>query len=97
MSHSKEGLNLLEKIIKLPKTIIYNYYIHALGYFDEEWYENYLESQDSNMYSVKDKTIFFRKLWISCFTTIGSSINTAGRTKILVRPAIFNINDLKLL
>lgn len=61
MSKSIEGLSVLDKIVKNPGTIIYNYYIHAKGFFDKEGYTAYIKS--GNMLEpdrVKDQTIFFR-------------------------------------
>lgn len=60
MTKSEEGLKILDKILTLPEVKVYNYYIHAKGYFDEIGYKKYMESRQSNQYAVQDKSIFFR-------------------------------------
>lgn len=60
MAISEEGLKVLDTILKLPETKVYNYYIHAKGYFDKEGYNEYLERGDTDAANVEDKTIFFR-------------------------------------
>lgn len=60
MTKGKEGLKTLDKITKLPKTEIYNYYIHAKGYFDEAGYKKYITTEQAYKFNVKDKSIFFR-------------------------------------
>lgn len=60
MSKTEEGLKTLEYILSLPNIKIYNYYIHAKGYFDEEGYNTYLNTEEAYENNVKDKTIFFR-------------------------------------
>ncbi|AFK85486.1 MULTISPECIES: hypothetical protein [Thermoanaerobacterium] len=59
MVKSAEGLNVLKKIIDNPGTVVYNYYIHAKGYFDKEGYEKYIRTNDDDN-GIRDKTIFFR-------------------------------------
>lgn len=61
MVKSEEGLAVLERILKLPKVEIFNYYIHAVGYFDEVSYNGFIKSSDSLNYDIHDKTIFFRE------------------------------------
>lgn len=61
MVKSDEGLAVLDKILKLPKVEIYNYYIHAVGFFDETLYNKFIKSSDACNYNVHDKTIFFRE------------------------------------
>ena len=60
MVRGKEGLKTLNKIIKLPRTKIYNYYIHAKGYFDEAGYKKYITTEEAYEFNIKDKSIFFR-------------------------------------
>ena len=62
MSKSKEGLEVLQRILKLHDVKIYNYYIHAKGYFDEEGYKKFRESSKSceEKYKKHDETMFFR-------------------------------------
>lgn len=60
MVKSEEGMGILNNILKVPGTVIYNYYIHSKGYFDTGGYKCFLESGQADMYDVKDKTIFFR-------------------------------------
>ncbi|MCR4945047.1 MAG: hypothetical protein K5986_11565 [Clostridium sp.] len=62
MVKSKEGLEVLERILKLPNVKLYNYYIHAKGDFDEEGYKKFLESDESKeeKYEEHDETMFFR-------------------------------------
>lgn len=60
MVKSKEGLEVLHSILRLPKVKICNYYIHAVGYFDEAGYKRFLEKEDFEEFDVKDKSIFFR-------------------------------------
>jgi len=60
MSKSQEGLNLLDKIRNMPGTEIYNYYIHAKGYFDESGYNKFIQSKIASEYDLDDKTVFFR-------------------------------------
>lgn len=59
---SEEGLEILQRILKLPNVKVYNYYIHAKGHFDEEGYNNFKNSVESldEKYSKHDETIFFR-------------------------------------
>lgn len=61
MVKSKAGLALLDRILKLPKVEVYNYYIHAVGYFDEDAYNKFINSDEHKKYNVNDKTIFFRE------------------------------------
>ncbi|URZ03159.1 hypothetical protein [Clostridium felsineum] len=60
MTKSKEGFKTLKRIVKNEGTKIYNYYIHAKGYFDEEGYERHMTLEDHYDDGVHDKTIFFR-------------------------------------
>lgn len=60
MSKSKEGLDTLKMILDNPGTTIYNYYIHAEGYFDKEGYEEYINSGQDDCDTIKDKSMFFR-------------------------------------
>lgn len=60
MVKSAEGLNVLKKIIDNPGTVVYNYYIHAKGYFDKEGYEKYIRTNEDDDNGIRDKTIFFR-------------------------------------
>ncbi|WP_026486793.1 hypothetical protein [Caldanaerobius polysaccharolyticus] len=59
MVKSMEGLHVLERIVNNPGTVVYNYYLHATGYFDREGYLNYLKNAQEEV-DVKDKSIFFR-------------------------------------
>ncbi|MBD7912583.1 hypothetical protein [Clostridium cibarium] len=59
MVKDEEGLKTLNSIRNLPDVEIYNYYIHAKGYFDEKSYIKYIESEQEDT-NVQDKTIFFR-------------------------------------
>lgn len=61
MVKSEEGLSLLDKILKLPKVEVFNYYIHTIGYFDETSYNSFIKSEDSKKYSMHDETMFFRE------------------------------------
>lgn len=61
MAKSKEGLETLDKILNNPKTEIYNYYIHAKGYFDEEKYNEFMRDEKAPYCFANDKTIFFRE------------------------------------
>lgn len=61
MSKTLDGLKVLNRIIDNPGTNIYNYYIHAKGFFDEAEYEKYIGSGkllDTGY--IEDQTIFFR-------------------------------------
>lgn len=60
MVKTEEGLKNLNNIISLPKTKVYNYYIHAEGYFDEAGYNEYIKNECEWDTKIKDKTIFFR-------------------------------------
>ncbi len=60
MVKSKEGLEVLDKIINISDVKIYNYYIHAKGYFDDLGYKKYMENTKTYKFKVKDKSIFFR-------------------------------------
>ncbi|EKQ55908.1 MULTISPECIES: hypothetical protein [unclassified Clostridium] len=60
MTKNQDGLKTLNNIISLPKVKIYNYYIHAIGYFDEAGYKDYIESKEKYHSRVADKSIFFR-------------------------------------
>ena len=61
MTKTPEGLQTLNRIISSPHTQIYNYFIHAKGFFDESEYKKYI---DGNMLPevdyLEDYTIFFR-------------------------------------
>lgn len=61
MSKTPDGLKVLNRIIDNPGTKIYNYYIHAKGFFDEAGYKKYMESgQLLDTDYIEDHTIFFR-------------------------------------
>jgi hypothetical protein len=60
MSMTAEGLEILNNIRNMPGTVIYKYYIHAKGYFDENSYGKFLSSGLASDYDVEDKTLFFR-------------------------------------
>lgn len=60
MSKSSEGLKVLNNLLKLPGVKVYNYYIHATGYFDSAAYKRYLQSGQISQYKVRDKSIFFK-------------------------------------
>jgi hypothetical protein len=61
MVSGKDGLKILNNIRSLPKVEIYNYYIHAKGYFDEVGYKKYIKTSQVYDDEVKDKSIFFRQ------------------------------------
>ena len=56
MVKDKDGLATLNKILNLPNTIIYNYYIHCKGFFDSESYELFVNSNGTS--SLKFATDF---------------------------------------
>ncbi|KHD36740.1 hypothetical protein NL50_09480 [Clostridium acetobutylicum] len=59
MSKNNLGRETLRKILNIESTKIYNYYIHAKGYFDKASFNKYISS--NNQYEdVQDKSIFFR-------------------------------------
>lgn len=60
MVKSEDGLAVLKRIISLPKTVIYHYYIHAKGYFDEKAYNMYMMNEYRPYCEAKDRSIFFR-------------------------------------
>jgi hypothetical protein len=60
MSKTAEGLNILDQIRAMPSIIIYKYYIHAKGYFNEMAYKSFVNSDKVSDYDIEDKTIFFR-------------------------------------
>lgn len=62
MVKSSEGQVLLNKIINMPKTKIYNYYIHVIGEFDKAKYQSFINSSESKKkpYALHDETMFFR-------------------------------------
>lgn len=60
MSKSQEGIEVIDRIIKNPGTIIYKYYIHAKGYFDMKGYEKFLRYHNERYESIGDKSVFFR-------------------------------------
>ncbi len=60
MVKEEDGLKILNSIVRLPKVKIYNYYIHAKGYFDEIGYTRYIKTEHVYDVSLKDKSIFFR-------------------------------------
>lgn len=60
MAKNPEGTEILQNMRKLPGVVIYNYYIHAKGYFDEKGYKSFLESGQAYKYDVEDKSVFFR-------------------------------------
>lgn len=44
MAKSPEGKEVLSKILRNEGSIINNYYIHAIGYFDKSGYEDYINN-----------------------------------------------------
>jgi hypothetical protein len=60
MVKEQEGLKALNNIMSLPKVKVYNYFIHAKGYFDEVGYKDYIKTGQAYDTVVKDKSIFFR-------------------------------------
>ena len=44
MIKSEEGISTLNRILKLPNIKIYNYYIHAVGYFDYDSHDKYIKN-----------------------------------------------------
>ena len=44
MVKSEEGISTLDMILKLPNVKIYNYYIHAVGYFDYDSHDKYIKT-----------------------------------------------------
>jgi len=60
MAKSLEGLDILNSMLKLPGIKVYNYYLHAKGYFDEVNYKKYMERVQGQEDDVEDKSIFFR-------------------------------------
>lgn len=60
MVKGKDGLNTLKSILSVPKVDIYNYYIHAKGYFDKVGYKKYIKTEHVYDTDVKDKSMFFR-------------------------------------
>ena len=43
MVRTTEGIETLNMILKLPNVKIYNYYIHAVGSFDKDSYDKYID------------------------------------------------------
>jgi len=61
MSKTIDGIQTLHAIRKNPGTVVYHYYIHAKGYFDQEAYGEHIRSGKLTCYdTVSDYTIFFR-------------------------------------
>lgn len=60
MVKSEKGLAILKRILSMPKTIIYHYYIHAKGSFDKKAYNMYMLNEYKPYSEAKDKSIFFR-------------------------------------
>jgi len=61
MSKTLEGLQVLNTIRQNPLTVVYPYYLHAKGYFDEKSYKEYIDSNNlMETGDIKDHTIFFR-------------------------------------
>ena len=60
MVKSEEGLKILEYVKELKDVKVYNYYIHAKGFFDEEGYNDYIVSEEGYLDEIKDKSIYFR-------------------------------------
>lgn len=60
MTKSEDGLATLKRIISLPKTDIYHYYIHAKGFFDEKAYKMYMMNEYKPYSEARDRSIFFR-------------------------------------
>lgn len=48
MIKSEEGLDNLHKILNLPNTDVYHYYIHCKGFFDKESYDLYVNSNGTS-------------------------------------------------
>ncbi|MDD6794542.1 MAG: hypothetical protein PUE01_03895 [Clostridiaceae bacterium] len=61
MVKEEEGEEVLKRILKLPNVKVYNYYIHARGYFDKKDYDIAMAKDKLEEYKVHDKTIFFRE------------------------------------
>ncbi len=60
MSHSQEGMEVLKNILDNTGTRLYNYYIHATGYFDQSGYDSYTKSKHQRIGSIHDDSIFFK-------------------------------------
>lgn len=61
MVKSIEGLQILDAIRKNPQFVVYSYYIHAKGYFDEQGYKNYMKHNPYQYNNEeKDYTTLFR-------------------------------------
>lgn len=57
---TSEGKEVLDRIVNLPNVKIHNYYIHAIGYFEEDSYKKYISSEEGKLDTEEDKTIYFR-------------------------------------
>ena len=60
MVKSTDGLEALNRILSLKNVQINEYFIHAIGYFDKEGYNKYINSYESCLDDEEDKTIYFR-------------------------------------
>lgn len=60
MVKSTDGLQVLKRILDNPGTVVYKYYLHAKGYFDQKGYLEYLKNGSDEDSDIKDKSIFFR-------------------------------------
>jgi hypothetical protein len=60
MVKGKDGLKTLDNIMSVPNIKIYNYYIHAKGYFDEVGYKKYIKTDHLYDTVIEDESIFFR-------------------------------------
>jgi hypothetical protein len=60
MSHSEDGMEVLRRILKNPGTRVYNYYIHATGYFDQSGYDSFIKDGMPKVGTVHDDSIFFK-------------------------------------
>lgn len=62
MCKTEEGISTISKILNNPGSKIYKYYIHCMGSFDENKYNNFLQNNlfTNEELTFPDKTIFFR-------------------------------------
>lgn len=63
MVKSKEGVEVLKKILSKENTKIYHFYIWAKGDFDREGYRKYIQNEKEgikNKYMPRDRSIFFK-------------------------------------
>ncbi|WP_294129699.1 hypothetical protein [uncultured Clostridium sp.] len=67
MAKSSDGLEILKKIINMPNTVVYNYYIHAKGFLMKKAITNILIQKESVLLNLQQRKMlkkFVKKFYM---------------------------------